>query len=296
MSAIEIALIVCTRNRATQLAKCLHALSCLEWREQAQLIIVDNGSEDCTQVVIAEAAPLFLDFARFDVLSEPVAGLARARNRGLAASVAPITAFTDDDCYPKSDFLIRYLEVFEDELVAFSGGRVLLYDERDRRVTIKESTEPRLFQPYRFHQPGALLGANMAFRTNVLQRYGGFDERFGAGAKFSAAEDTEIFARMLWSGHRGSYDPRSVVYHDHGRRSDQDVSRLRRSYGFGRGAYYAKFCVRKASRGEYMRAWYWSARGSKDGELYREVRGALSYLLDSCLARVRPGEKQVRDV
>jgi len=94
----------------------------------------------------------------------------------------------------------------------------------------------------------------MAFRRSVLELIGGFDERLGAGTRFPC-EDIDAVASALWAGIPGVYDPRPVVYHHHGRRAKFEIEKLMRSYDEGRGAYYAKYVLQKASRSKYVTAW-----------------------------------------
>jgi GT2 family glycosyltransferase len=94
----------------------------------------------------------------------------------------------------------------------------------------------------------------MAFRREALERIGGFDERLGAGTPFPS-EDLDAAAAALWAGYSGVYDPRPVVYHDHGRRTADAATALMASYDAGRGAYYAKNVLRSQTRSTYLRAW-----------------------------------------
>jgi len=91
---------------------------------------------------------------------------------------------------------------------------------------------------------GFVMGANMAFTADVITRIGPFDERFGAGAPFLAAEDTDFLFRALGAGIPVRYDPRPVVDHHHGRRDPKDLIRLLAGYSFGDGALYAKHLLR----------------------------------------------------
>jgi GT2 family glycosyltransferase len=87
---------------------------------------------------------------------------------------------------------------------------------------------------------GFVMGANLAFTRCVLTRIGSFDERFGAGAPFVAAEDTDFLFRALGRGIPLRYDPRFAVDHHHGRRTTAEVTHLLAGYSYGDGALYAK--------------------------------------------------------
>ena len=117
---MQLSLVICTRNRAPQLAESLETLTRLQCQVPWELIIVDNGSKDQTQDVIKN----YGERLRPKTIIESQAGLGRARNRGWALSQGEIVVFTDDDCYPADDFLysvVRCLE--EDPLLGAALGR-----------------------------------------------------------------------------------------------------------------------------------------------------------------------------
>ena len=137
--------------------------------------------------------------------------------------------------------------------VGVLGGRILLFDPDDARVTIDERDHPAEIAPRSFVEAGAVKGANLSFRREALQAIGGFDPELGAGTPFPC-EDIDAVASVLWAGYRGRYDPRPVVLHHH-RRREPDVPRLRAGYDRGRGAYYAKFLLRPDCRRAYAAGW-----------------------------------------
>jgi GT2 family glycosyltransferase len=80
----------------------------------------------------------------------------------------------------------------------------------------------------------------MALRRSLAQRIGWFDERFGAGAVFQGAEDTDYLYRAHRAGVAIEYVPDMIVYHQHGRKWREQITRLNHAYDFGNGAFYAK--------------------------------------------------------
>jgi hypothetical protein len=60
--------------------------------------------------------------------------------------VLPFIVCTDDDCYPEENYLDSIFECFSnDPKLGFVGGRILLHDPADPRITIQESLEPLFF-------------------------------------------------------------------------------------------------------------------------------------------------------
>jgi glycosyltransferase involved in cell wall biosynthesis len=271
---MQLSLVICTRNRAAQLAECLRSLTTLQYPDPWELIIVDNGSTDETQNVIES----FKGSLIIKTVIEPRSGLGRAHNRALANASGEIIAFTDDDCYPAADFLSSVAGCFqEDPALGFIGGRVLLHDPEDYRITIQEKASRQDLRPGDFFPPGLIHGANFACLRAALESVNGFDDRFGPGALF-VCEDVDVMARMLGQGWPGAYDPRPVVYHHHGRRTDEAARRLGRQYDRGRGAYYSKCMLNPKLRTIYLRSWYRAIRRQSKGTTVRELAGAADFL------------------
>lgn len=238
---MDISLIICSRNRCQQLARCLESVRKIAFERTWQLIIVDNGSTDETATVVRR---LFEngDF-QATYIFEPAAGRSRALNTALRIAHGQILAFTDDDCYPAPDFLTQIWAAFdEDPSVGYIGGRILLHDPTDIPITINESTTPLTFPGRSFVCEGSVSGANMAFRRAVLLEVGGFDPLFGPGALF-AADDIDLVGRASSAGWKGQYRPEVVVRHHHGRKI-ADFAPLMKDYLIGAGAYHMKFLLR----------------------------------------------------
>jgi glycosyltransferase involved in cell wall biosynthesis len=237
----DISLLLCTRNRCAGLDATLASIARAVAAAPGlavEAVIVDNGSTDATSARLAawRAAQSF----PVTLLHEPRAGLSRARNRGLAAVRGRIVAMTDDDCVLHADYLARLATCFAElDGPAIVGGRILPGDPTDLPVTVKLEDHPMIAEPSGF-PGGFVMGANLAFTAGLIARIGTFDERFGAGAPFVAAEDTDFLFRALGLGIPVRYDPRFIVDHHHGRRDETTVARLLAGYSFGDGALYAK--------------------------------------------------------
>ena len=73
-----------------------------------------------------------------------------------------------------------------------------------------------------------------------VQAVGAFDEKFGAGGPFRAAEETDFIFRAYRLGVAVEYVPDMAVKHFHGRRTRQEIHSLSAGYFIGNGALYAK--------------------------------------------------------
>jgi glycosyltransferase involved in cell wall biosynthesis len=284
-SELSVSLVICTRNRAASLSECLAHVAHLESVKSFDVVVVDNGSTDHTHSVVAEFAAQQSATMRY--LREERPGLARARNTGWRASAGSIVIFTDDDCYVSPSIIRDYLTVFSEcAETACVGGRVMLHDPTDLRVTVQETPTRRDIPPFSFVPTGLIHGANFAFRRDALEALNGFDEMFGAGTPFPA-EDVELIARVVASGRRALYDPRPTVRHHHGRKHLSEFNALQRSYTRGRGAYYAKCLMNPKIRGAVARGWLASFALPQWGRTVREVMYASEYLLARMRMRMK---------
>ena len=242
---MDVSVIICTYNRCESLIRTVQSIVDMRVPEgfRWELVIVDNNSSDGTKKAVAEF--ISLHDAEIRCVTEQNKGLSNARNKGMEESRGDIIVFTDDDCLVGGDWLTSLVHEFRsDGIVSGVGGRVELYDSRDKPVTIKTSKERGLFssvgQLFSF-----MHGCNMAFDRSILEKVGRFDSRLGAGTRIASAEDTDFIYRVHRNGHKIIYSPDVVVYHNHGRRSDLEVEKLMYGYMVGRGAFYLKHILKR---------------------------------------------------
>jgi glycosyltransferase involved in cell wall biosynthesis len=277
----DLSLIICTRNRANQLAQTLERVLLIQSQLNWELIIADNESTDGTHAVIQEFAKVCNHPVQ--MIREPGRGVSYARNAAWQAASAEIVTYIDDDCYPAEDFLDAIFDCFsKDQALGFVGGRILLHDPSDRRITIQESMQPLQFAPKAFIRPGVIQGANVAFRRAALVQVGGFDPWFGAGAHFTG-EEAELLARISATGWTGAYDPAPLVYHHHRRKTASEEWHLMRSYDWGRGAYYAKCMLNKEMGEIYRRNWLLTRSSFSWKTSALEIVGGLKYIAQALI-------------
>jgi GT2 family glycosyltransferase len=255
----SVTLVVCTRNRAAELPECLQALGRLDY-PALEIVIVDNApSDDSTLRCFRETVG---DDVRFRYVREPVPGLSRARNCGLAAATGEIIAYTDDDVRVDPEWIRALATPFERDEVACVTGLVCTASLDtpaehyfDAKVSWSANCAPAEYHldspvadplyPYASGLFGT--GAAMAFRTQTLRELGGFDEALGAGTRTAGGEDLDIFVQVLLAGQTLVYAPSAVAWHRH----RADVEGLRRQmfgYGSGLTAYLTKHLLHRRSR------------------------------------------------
>jgi glycosyltransferase involved in cell wall biosynthesis len=237
----KVSVIVCTRNRAESLTRCLAYYVEIQTSYNWELIVVDNGSSDATLVMLGSEVKF--DRLPLIILNERRVGLSRARNVGIKHARGEIIVFSDDDCYPDRGFIDEWVNVFKDPKIGFSGGRIELFDPHDAAVTIKTETSPEFFEEKSLISPGTMHGASMAFRRCTIDAVGLFDELLGAGSAIGSGEDSDYFQRASELGFIGRYSPEPLVWHHHGRKAS-DIAKLYPAYDRGRGAFYGAILSR----------------------------------------------------
>lgn len=282
----SVSLIVCTKNRAAQLARCLQAISAIESPEHLrfEVVLVDNGSTDDTRTLYER----WRGVARFPMryLFEPTPGIGNAMNCGYRESSGSIVAFTDDDCYPAADFPQAVAATFSDPRVGVVAGRILLHDPTDLPITIDESLTPRRYRAGTYIRPGQFHGANLCFRRTALDAIGGFDPLFGPGSYIGSAADCDAVARVCLAGWDGLYEPSIVVQHHHGRKLVHQQA-LRKRYAIGSGGYHMKLLVQERQVLHFLRYACGAAKRAmrEPSIVFWEAVGATRYLGRSVRSR-----------
>lgn len=237
----DVSVVLCSRNRAAMLRDALQKLSAVVRNNPAvrvEIVIVNNGATDDTASVISAFIAGSPDM-RASAVYAAKPGLATARNAGLQAATGNILMFCDDDGVLADDYFTILQRLYaNDQTPVMRGGRVLLGDPADLPYTIKPETEPAI---YKGRYPGGFIhGCNMTFSRGVYERIGPMDERFGAGALFPSADESDYIHRAHKAGVTVLFCPELVAYHHHGRRDPADIRRLFDGYMIGDGALFAK--------------------------------------------------------
>jgi GT2 family glycosyltransferase len=128
-------------------------------------------------------------------------GLSGARNTGVACSSGDVVAFLDDDAVAEPDWLERLVAPYDDPAVAGVGGTI-----EPRWLAGRPAGFPAEFEwvvgctykggPCTPALVRNLIGANMSFRRDVLDRVGGFRADIGRTGRLpTGCEETELCIR-----------------------------------------------------------------------------------------------------
>jgi GT2 family glycosyltransferase len=250
--------IVCTRERPDDLARCLESLAGVR-SDGHDIMVVDNCPVTDRTATVAD---------RFGVryVLEPARGLDRARNAGIAAAQHDIVAFVDDDVVVSPPWLTAIQSCFADPRVSCVTGLVLPLElETSGQEEFERYSQHRRDLAVRVYSKSVLrpsaagivgIGGNMAFRRDVLLALGGFDVRLDAGTATHSGGDTDMFARVLDAGHTIVYSPAVQVWHRH-RRSQAEVRACVFGYGVGVYSMLTKRLVEQRDPGALVTACRW---------------------------------------
>ena len=245
--------VVPTRDRPDALARCLRSLAALDYPNY-EVIVVDGSTTEATVELIREQFPAF----RCVRIRNP--GVSYPRNRGVESASGVITAFADDDVVADRNWLTDLVgAVYSHERVACATGLVFpleldtpaqvwfeesgAFTEGFARRVVDLRTPPggNHLLPYATGRVGA--GVNMAWRTSVLRKLGGFDLALDA----CGAEDLAAFFDALIADFQIVYQPSAVVFHEH-RREYGALRRQKYRHGLGLGAYLTRCIATQPAR------------------------------------------------
>jgi GT2 family glycosyltransferase len=212
----ELSIIVPTHRRPDRLLATLSLLGPEAAAANAEVIVVDDASNDATPVVLAELArdfPAPLRTATLAVNSGP--GV--ARNAGVVRAQAPVLAFFGDDITPAAGTLARHRAFHAehpDDTDALLG-RIVPDAETDSPLArwLHEEGKQYAFGWLSASEPvppPIFYAANCSVKRSLFDRAGGFDERFGFGH-----EEQELSYRLRRAGMRLTYDPDALAEHHH---------------------------------------------------------------------------------
>ena len=222
----EATLAVATRDRAPLVRRFLVPLAELAAERGWDVVVVDQSVNGATEKLLEPLADV-----RY-LRSEP--GLSRARNVAIEASTTPVIAFCDDDVEVAACWFDEVLRLFDEHPQAGAVcGPVRTQAGRELPgVAPDEYRWPA--HPFRLG-----TGANVAVRRAALDEIGVFDVDLGAGARFHAAEETDLLYRIQRAGWTILYSQGLEIVHFEERTFPEEL-RLHYRYGYGAGAQTAK--------------------------------------------------------
>lgn len=253
----KITVAICTYNRFFYLPLSLESLFTQSvGTDEYEILIVDN-SDDKTAADAFWATTSLPSNCRLIRTSPP--GLSRARNIAYREAKSPLIAYLDDDAIAANNWLETYIAYFNNNpKVGAAGGPVepiwpnkkpdwlphsflgcltiLDYGENDKILG----------------ESGFCFGANLAFRREILEKIGGFDETIGRIGNASLLSNEEIIVQrkvVEQAGFNKGYCANAVVQHH------VDAERLSYNWFRSRMAWQAVSEIMPGADGGYLPEW-----------------------------------------
>lgn len=191
---------LCTYNRAGLLARVLDA--CFDQTiapDDYEVVVVDDGSTDETPAAI-DAARRRASCA-MTVVTQPNAGLARARNAGIARAGGERIIFIDDDVLPIPTFVEEHLRAADRHPAFIVRGGAIEVENPD--------VLPPPIWSVKNYSGNYFWTTNVSVPVTTIRGIGGFDESF---AEYGW-EDIDVGLRLRAKGIRAIFHPSALVYH-----------------------------------------------------------------------------------
>jgi GT2 family glycosyltransferase len=197
----RVSIVVPTYRRPFLLDRCLRALVEQDLaRDEYEIVVVDDANERKTRELVGHYARQAGPMPRiaYEFVTGPH-GPAIARNQGWRAALAPVIAFTDDDCVPDPEWLREGLALLDTGCQAAWG-----------RIDVPLPPHPTDYErdAARLADAG-FVTANCFCRRDALEAVGGLDERFTAAFR----EDSDLYFSLIERGLAVAHAPRAVVVH-----------------------------------------------------------------------------------
>ena len=228
-----ISVIVPVRNEAGFIADTLSQLLSQDYpADRVEILVADGRSTDETRAIVSALA---IEFDRVQLLDNPRRLSSAGRNVAVAASRGDIILLIDGHCQIDDPHYLAGLADAFDRSGADSVGRPQPLDVRDATWTQKAIAQAR--SSFLGHHPASHIYSDregfvppesvaIAYRREVFDRVGYFDERF------DACEDVEFNHRLGRAGLSCYFTPRATVrYQPRG----SLVTLFRQMVRYGRG-------------------------------------------------------------
>lgn len=192
-----------------------------------EVFVVDDSPDDRTGAVIEAHADRFEEWGvelRYHH-GATKSGQPAARNEIIERTGCDVVCFLDDDTVCKPGWLRAIVDAYEEYDATAVGGPAIRADEDLNPTEPLRYDDENLNEITAYGEVGsfagewvpsrpilvdALIGANMSFRTDALERIGGFDTGYGGTGFF---EEWDVMAKLRRTDEVVVYHPEAFVYH-----------------------------------------------------------------------------------
>lgn len=221
MNHPRLSVIVCTYNRDKYIGECLWHLANQPIDQQLfEVLVINNNSTDLTETVVYDTIKKN-NHVNFRYFVEKNQGHTFSRNRGINESYGELISFIDDDAFVSKDYCWATIDFFDQNTeISAIGGRIIPVYEKEVPKWMSKYLLPLVAaidlgdRPKAFSNTKFPIGANMAFRKSVFDKYGIFDTALGRrGNDLEGGDEKEMFLRLKKGGEKIFYVPKVWVKH-----------------------------------------------------------------------------------
>lgn len=204
-------IVIPTCNGRHYLEKCLKSLA----KEEARIVVIDNGSNDGTFDLVADHFPE-VEYISFSVNT----GFCRAVNAGIVATTTKYVIFLNNDTIVEPGFVRELEQVMEQDKRIFSASAKMISMKDKSRIDDAGDLYCALGwafalgkgKPEKAYRTGypifAACGGASIYRMEVFEQIGLLDENH-----FAYLEDIDLGYRAQIYGYRSVFAPKARVYH-----------------------------------------------------------------------------------
>lgn len=241
---MKLSIIIPTFQRPSLLKQCLDSVSS-QIDSNVRVVVVDQSFNDDTRMVCNQYS--LVEYLHVDYQNK-----SKAVNEGIAYTTEEVISTIDDDTILNNNWVSIIFQTFRDPKIDIVQGSICVTDNSSldsvannqdiiiQRRIIGRSNIPPLFK----------IGCNFAFRRQVFQRVGLFNESFGPGSTYKAGMDLEWGYRVFKNGYKLLLNPELGLSHISWRKRE-DLRKQTIDYGNAFGKFlknirkenYIDFCA-----------------------------------------------------
>ena len=189
----RVSILMCVKNAEKYIGECMRSILDQTFTD-FELVVIDDLSNDHTRQKIERFGDKRIRYSR----NEKWLGIAKSRNRALKQATGKYVFLTDGDCTVSKNWIEEGLRYFEDANCVGVEGKTFYVSEEYKPTRSDGVIENK--------KGGQFMTCNIAYKKSILEKIGGFDERF------IYIDDRDLAWRAQKLG-RICFNPEMIVYH-----------------------------------------------------------------------------------
>ena len=193
-----VSVVMTVRNVGKYIVQCIESILGQTFSD-FEIVIIDDMSNDKTTNMIKKFDDQRIRYFR----NEKWLGISKSRNRGLNYARGEYIFFTDGDCIVSTDWIKEGLRYLEDPTCVGVEGKIYYVSDNYEPSFSDHVTENKY--------GGHFMTGNVAYKRSVIERIGGFDERYTYFEDRDLALRAMKFGRIDFSSEMKAYHPKNVL-------------------------------------------------------------------------------------